>query len=178
MVGLSSGDPQLTGPTCPVSEYATQNVSATHARSNSEIDSGGIPPPVEDVPSTPVVVPSPVVVWGPDITPESDPSSSLDSLVAAELPVVPTVGSTGDGVPELWEAVLAHRAHAEQSGDLRERREFRLGEELREIVAQRLGRRARQICSGERWDELTAEVVERVTDPWTAADEMLAAVDA
>ena len=66
----------------------------------------------------------------------------------------------------------------EQSGDLRERREFRLGEELREIVAQRLGLRARQICSGERWDELTAEVIERFTDPWTAADEMLAAVDA
>jgi LAO/AO transport system kinase len=93
-------------------------------------------------------------------------------------PIVPTVGSTGEGVPALWDAVLAHRAYAEQSGDLRERREFRLGEELREIVAQRLGRRARAICSGERWDELTAEVVERVTDPWTAADEMLAAVDA
>jgi LAO/AO transport system kinase len=45
-------------------------------------------------------------------------------------------------------------------------------------VAQRLGRRARQICSGQRWDELTVEVIERVTDPWTAADEMLAAVDA
>ena len=76
-------------------------------------------------------------------------------------PIVPTVGSTGEGVPELWDAVLAHRAYAEQSGDLRERREFRLGEELREIVAQRLGRRARQICSGDRWDELTAEVIER-----------------
>ena len=93
-------------------------------------------------------------------------------------PIIPTVGSTGEGVPALWDAVLAHRTYAEQSGDLSERREFRLGEELREIVAQRLGRRARQVCSGTRWDELTAEVVERVTDPWTAADEMLAAVDA
>ena len=40
------------------------------------------------------------------------------------------------------------------------------------------GQRARQICSGERWDELTDAVVARTTDPWTAADEMLAAVDA
>jgi LAO/AO transport system kinase len=93
-------------------------------------------------------------------------------------PIVPTVGSTGEGVPALWDAVLAHRAHAETSGQLRERRSFRLREELREIVATRLGRRARQICSGERWDELTDAVVERTTDPWTAADEMLAAVDA
>jgi LAO/AO transport system kinase len=93
-------------------------------------------------------------------------------------PIVPTVGSTGTGVPELWDAVLAHRAHAESSGELQRRRTFRLREELREIVATRLGQRARQICSGERWDQLTDAVVERTTDPWAAADEMLAAVDA
>lgn len=93
-------------------------------------------------------------------------------------PIVPTVGSTGEGVPELWDAVLAHRAYAESSGLLHERRTFRLREELREIIAQRLGQRARQICSGERWDELTEAVVGRITDPWTAADEMLAPVDA
>jgi LAO/AO transport system kinase len=93
-------------------------------------------------------------------------------------PIVATVGTTGTGVSELWDAVLAHRAHAERSGALAERRAFRLGEELREIVAQRLGRRAREICSGDRWDELAREVVDRVTDPWTAADEMLAGVDA
>ena len=28
-------------------------------------------------------------------------------------PIVPTIGSTGEGVPALWDAVLAHRAHAE-----------------------------------------------------------------
>jgi len=93
-------------------------------------------------------------------------------------PIVSTVATSGGGIVELWDAVLAHRAYAEQSGQLAERRSFRLREELREIVAQRLGRRARQICSGERWDELTDEVVARTTDPWTAADEMLAAVDA
>ncbi len=93
-------------------------------------------------------------------------------------PILPTIGSTGEGVPELWDAVLAHRAYAESSGLLAERRAFRLREELREIVATRLGRRARLVCSGERWDELADAVVERSTDPWTAADEMLAAVDA
>jgi LAO/AO transport system kinase len=93
-------------------------------------------------------------------------------------PIVPTVASTGQGVTDLWDAVLAHRAYAEQSGQLAERRSFRLREELREIVAQRLGRRARQLCSGDRWDELTDAVVARSTDPWTAADEMLAPVDA
>jgi len=74
--------------------------------------------------------------------------------------------------------VLAHREHAQSSGELLERRTFRLREELREIVAQRLGRRARKICSGERWDDLTDSVIERKIDPWTAADEMLSAVEA
>ncbi len=93
-------------------------------------------------------------------------------------PIVPTIASSGEGVTDLWDAVLAHRAYAEQSGQLAERRNFRLREELREIVAQRLGRRARQICSGDRWDELTDAVVAGTTDPWSAADEMLAPVDA
>ncbi|MBV1893079.1 MAG: methylmalonyl Co-A mutase-associated GTPase MeaB [Ilumatobacteraceae bacterium] len=93
-------------------------------------------------------------------------------------PIVATVGTTGDGVPELWEAVVEHREFAESSGQLLERRTFRMRSELREIVAQRLGRRAREICSGERWDELTSEVVALTVDPWTAADEMLGSVDA
>jgi LAO/AO transport system kinase len=93
-------------------------------------------------------------------------------------PIVATVGSTGKGVDELWGAVLAHRRHAESSGELARRRRFRLREELREIVAQRLGQRAREICTGERWDALTDDVVERRTDPWSAADEMLEPVDA
>ena len=89
-------------------------------------------------------------------------------------PIIPTVGVSAEGVPELWEAVLEHRRFSEETGLLKERRTFRLREELREIIAQRLGRRAREICTGDRWDELTDEVAERTTDPWTAADEMLA----
>ena len=93
-------------------------------------------------------------------------------------PIVPTVGSTGEGVPALWDAVLAHRAYAEESGQLAQRRSFRAAEELREIVTNRLRERARQLCSGERWDELSGAVEQQTTDPWTAADEMLAGIDA
>lgn len=93
-------------------------------------------------------------------------------------PILATVASTGEGVPELWDAVTGHREFAATSGELERRRRFRLREELREIVAQRLGRRAREICTGDRWDALTDDVVERRVDPWTAADEMLDPVDA
>jgi LAO/AO transport system kinase len=93
-------------------------------------------------------------------------------------PIISTVGSTGEGVAELWQSVLDHRAFITASGELARRREFRLGEELREIVARRLEQRAREICTGERWDQLVGEVAERVTDPWSAADEMLGPIDA
>ena len=93
-------------------------------------------------------------------------------------PIIATIGNTGEGVPELWEAVELHRATIESNGELVRRRAFRLREELREIVARRLEQRARQICTGERWDALQAGVLDRSIDPWSAADEMLKGVGA
>lgn len=93
-------------------------------------------------------------------------------------PIVATVATTGDGVVELWDAVARHREHAAASGLLERRRRHRLGEELREIITRRLEQRARQICTGVRWDDLTKQVLERDLDPWAAADLMLAAIDA
>jgi LAO/AO transport system kinase len=92
--------------------------------------------------------------------------------------ILTTVANTGEGVRELWDAVLEHREYAESSGLLKERRRFRSSEELREIVANRLRERAREICTGDHWDEVTGEVTEQRLDPWSAADEMLAPVDA
>lgn len=93
-------------------------------------------------------------------------------------PIVPTVATTGDGVEALWDAVLEHREFVESSGELARRRDMRLRDELRTIVAERLGQRARDICTGERWERLTDDVVDRTTDPWSAADAMLAAINA
>jgi len=93
-------------------------------------------------------------------------------------PILSTIGSTGEGVPELWDAVLAHREFISSHGELDLRRRFRLREELREIVARRLEQRAREICTGEVWDALQDKVVVRAIDPWSAADEMLNSVGA
>ena len=88
-------------------------------------------------------------------------------------PILPVVATTGQGIDEYWSAVLAHRAAIEASGELARRRQFRVGEELREIVARRLEQRARQLTTGDRWERLQADVAHHRTDPWTAADEML-----
>ena len=93
-------------------------------------------------------------------------------------PIVATVASRGDGVTELWDAVGQHRAYAERSGLLAQRRERRLAEELRKIVEVRLEQRARQLCSGESFAAIEAAVLERTIDPWAAADQMLEGIGA
>lgn len=93
-------------------------------------------------------------------------------------PIIATIGNTGEGVPALWDAVLEHRSIIESTGELKKRRDFRLSEELREIVARRLEQRAREITSGDRWDALQAQVLDHAVDPWSAADEMLKGVGA
>lgn len=90
-------------------------------------------------------------------------------------PIVATVATTGVGIADVWSAIVAHRHHAEASGELHRRRAFRAADELREVIARRLDQRARELCGHDRWNALTADVVARRIDPWTAADEMIGA---
>ncbi|HWL41438.1 MAG TPA: methylmalonyl Co-A mutase-associated GTPase MeaB [Ilumatobacter sp.] len=91
-------------------------------------------------------------------------------------PIVATVATEGKGADDVWQAVLAHREHATSSGELVRRRAFRAAEELRQIVAHRLGERARELCTGDRWDTIVADVQAQQRDPYGAADEMLAGI--
>jgi LAO/AO transport system kinase len=93
-------------------------------------------------------------------------------------PIVTAVATEGRGVEQLWGEVARHRQFIAANGDLARRREQRLREELREIVARRLEQRAREIATGPRWDELQRGVLAGSTDPWSAADEMLKSVGA
>src|SRR3954447_21644948 len=116
----------------------------------------------------------------------ADPRRALEQMLelsdladgAWPPPILPVVATTGQGVAEYWQAVVEHRATIEASGELARRRQFRIGEELREIIARRLEHRARELTTGNRWTQLQLDVSEHRLDPWTAADEMLGAVGA
>lgn len=92
--------------------------------------------------------------------------------------ITATVATTGEGVAALVDAVLAHRSAGESSGELGRRRELRRREELREVVERRLELRARELCSGERWEALERRVMKGEVDPWSAADDMLRGISA
>jgi LAO/AO transport system kinase len=88
-------------------------------------------------------------------------------------PVLETVGTAGTGVPELWAALKAHRAHLESSGELGERRRERMGREISSLAAERvryhIGADAAPIL-----DDLVARAERREIDPGAAATELLA----
>ena len=89
-------------------------------------------------------------------------------------PVLRTVATTGAGLAELWEAVAAHRRFLEGSGVLSERRARRLDEELRHIVLHHLATRVAAHLAGPRYERVTADLAARRTDPWSAAEVLLA----
>ena len=93
-------------------------------------------------------------------------------------PIVTAVATDGTGIADVWSAVEAHRESIEKGGQLQQRRDERTRQELRQIVAQRLGARARELCQGTTYDELERSVLEREMDPWAATDVLLDGVGA
>src|SRR6478752_5378119 len=73
-------------------------------------------------------------------------------------PVLQTVATTGEGVDELFDAITAHRAHLESTGEADARRRARLREELRGLVAAHMLERADVVCSGPGFDAIVDEV--------------------
>jgi LAO/AO transport system kinase len=91
-------------------------------------------------------------------------------------PVVATVAATGEGVADLWAAVEDHRRHLDDSGELQVRRDRRLLEELTQVLVRRLERDVHAVSGGQAWAEVTGRLVAGTTDPYSAADELLAAL--
>ncbi len=93
-------------------------------------------------------------------------------------PVLRAVGTTGEGAPELWQAIGEHRRHLESSGCLAGRRSERVHRELDLIVEQRLRAKTEALVDAARRSTIDAEVAAGRLDPWSAADEILAPLEA
>jgi LAO/AO transport system kinase len=87
--------------------------------------------------------------------------------------IVQTVATRNEGIDELWDAIEEHRAFQESTGQLEQRREARLRDELRDIVVTRLREEAEDRCSGEQFEKLVSQVAARELDPYAAAAELL-----
>jgi len=92
-------------------------------------------------------------------------------------PVVRTVASRADGIPELVDSLAAHRTWLTDSGTLGEGRRRRARAEIEAIALATLRRRLRGE-GGLVSDELACAVVSGTTDVYAAASEVLEAVTA
>jgi LAO/AO transport system kinase len=88
-------------------------------------------------------------------------------------PILDTVAAKGEGVEELWDAIRSHRSHIEASGELGRRREARLTDELRTIVARLLEQRAYDAMGDEQVESLRDAVLHREVDPYEAAERII-----
>ena len=85
-------------------------------------------------------------------------------------PIVPTIASRGEGVEQLWEAILAHRRHLEASGRAEELATKRLRDETAEVAAELARQRARRALQE---DQALAERLVKDGTPYRTAEEIL-----
>jgi LAO/AO transport system kinase len=87
---------------------------------------------------------------------------------------VKTVAMTGEGVDDLVDALDHHLAHLRASGELEARRVRRAREEIEAIAVTALRERWGDVHARSELDDLADRVVAGETDPYAAADELLA----
>ena len=90
--------------------------------------------------------------------------------------VVQTVSTKGEGFDELWAAITKHRNYQDERGLLEARRRRRLEREIKEKLSQQL-RRNVQTQGNAELQRLTDEVVNRLCNPYQAADRLLRTID-
>ncbi|HEX5248628.1 MAG TPA: methylmalonyl Co-A mutase-associated GTPase MeaB [Gaiellales bacterium] len=98
---------------------------------------------------------------------------ALDPATSRRVPIVETEAFRSEGIVELWEAVLEHRAHLEKDGGLDARRRESVEHEIVSVaVAQARRRLSEALARDPDLRRLLDEVHERKLDPLTATREI------
>jgi LAO/AO transport system kinase len=93
-------------------------------------------------------------------------------------PIVTTTATAGDGIADLTAALDAHWSWLDSSGERDRRRRARAREEVAAIAVAALRQRMGGLPGDSRLDELAARVAAGELDPYSAADELVAAASA
>ncbi len=91
-------------------------------------------------------------------------------------PIIKTVAHQGEGLDEVAQAIEAHRAWMEGSGELAHRRARRARDEIEAIAVTALRKQWGDVHGRSELDGLAEAVVAGTTDPYTAADELIESV--
>jgi LAO/AO transport system kinase len=85
-------------------------------------------------------------------------------------PIVKTVGTLGDGIPELAEKILAHRKFLEEGEGLLKKRNSRAREEIIDLIEKEISKYIHKMLKYDvTFDEVIEKVVAREKDPYSYA---------
>jgi LAO/AO transport system kinase len=87
-------------------------------------------------------------------------------------PIVKTIATRGEGISDLADEILRHRAFLGASGLLAQRRRQRAADEFRRILREELFNRLR-VQVGGRYEEAIERIAARDVDPYSAAQALL-----
>jgi len=88
-------------------------------------------------------------------------------------PIVRTIATEGQGIPELAGAIEQHRQHLQLSGEWSQRELNRLHAELDLLVRETLMSRWLSRTPPENYQQVLERVIRRELSPWQAADELV-----
>ena len=88
-------------------------------------------------------------------------------------PIIRTSAQSGDGLPQLVEAIDRHRAWSRESGDHIERRRAAARSEVETLLQEALLRELEGRVGESRLDAAVARVADRAIDPYAAVEELL-----
>jgi LAO/AO transport system ATPase len=91
-------------------------------------------------------------------------------------PIVKTVAARGEGIDNLIEDITRHAAWMDEHGELDRRRQARAAAEIEAIALGTVKVRFAQMHGSTALDAAAARVVDGETDPYTAADELVASL--
>jgi LAO/AO transport system kinase len=91
-------------------------------------------------------------------------------------PIVLTVAVKAEGIDEVVDKLSDHRAWLSDSGELRRRRVLRARDEIETIAVAGLRSRFSDLHGDARLDELAEAVISGQSDPYAAADQLVASM--
>ena len=102
----------------------------------------------------------------------------LGETRAWQPPIVKTVAARSEGIDELVDALEKHRIWMGEHGELTLRRQRRAGQEIEAIALTALRRRFDHLHGDQRLPALAQKVADGQSDPYAAADELIAGITA
>jgi LAO/AO transport system kinase len=88
-------------------------------------------------------------------------------------PIVRTTATTGEGIPDVLDAIDAHATWMADHGELEARRAHRAATEVEAIAVAALRARIGSVHGGDTLDQLAKRVVAGELDPYAAADQVI-----